>query len=75
LVLAAIGYTEMVETEQGETIPNPLTPVQFAQQWIIAQVKRAVRRYRIDQAQATAKAEIAAAIGVATDEADALGVR
>ena len=80
LVLDAIGYTETVDdgTWDDETermIPNPLTPMQYAQQWMVKQIKRQVRRYRVTQAQAQMKAELRTAIGVAGDEADSLGVR
>ena len=80
LVLDAIGYTETVDDGTwddgtGQMIPNPLTPMQYAQQWLVKQIKRQVRRYRVTQAQAQMKAELRTAIGVAGDEADGLGVR
>lgn len=45
LVKDALGYQDKIANEEGVEIDNPQTPQEFAQEWIIKQIRLKVRKY------------------------------
>jgi len=52
--LEATGYHATIANEQGEAIPNPITPSTYSKNWILDVIKQEILRYEAGVAAATA---------------------
>ena len=50
ILKAALGYQDTIINEAGEEIANPQSAKDFAENWIIDQLKRQVKNYEKRQA-------------------------
>lgn len=58
LYAKAMGWTEMVQGERPDPVPNPETAEQYAERVLKESVYRTIRKYRRDQAISEAKIQV-----------------